>query len=186
MREIIADCFDAARYIAHFAEKLNIDKKAFVVSGHSAGAHLALMLAYAPNEEFQDDYEFTDTFTVKAAAVMSPPTMLHDSATYHLHDLDDLFIGEPSGEKERTSPITYVTTYSPPTFLSAGTCDYLVFATSAEKLYQKLVHCGASAELLLSIGGGHSFEKIYNSIEPNVTLKDIQEEIIRFVLAHVA
>ena len=185
MREIIADCFDAARYIAHFAETLNIDKNSFIMSGHSAGAHLALMLSYAPNEAFQDDYEFTDTFKVQAVAVMSPPTMLHDPSTYHLHDLDDLFIGEPDEEKERTSPITYVAPYSPPTFLSAGTCDYLVFAISAEKLYKKLLNCGVESMLLLSNGAGHSFEQVYDSIKPNITMDDVQEEIVRFVLKHI-
>ena len=184
MREIIADCFDAARYVAHFADKLNIDKEAFALSGHSAGAHLALMLAYATPQAFWDGYVFTDTFTVKAAAVMSPPTMLHDESTYHLSDSDDLFIGEPSGEKERTSPISYVTADSPPTFLSAGTRDELVFAVSSEKLYQKLLHCGVSAELLLSIGGGHSFEKVDEGVEPTLSLEDVQNEIARFVLAN--
>jgi acetyl esterase/lipase len=185
MREIIADCFDAARYVSHFAETLKIDKDSFITSGHSAGAHLALMLSYAPNEDFQDNYVFTDTFKVKVAAVMSPPTMLHDPSTNSLRDLDDLFIGEQNGEKERTSPITYVTTYSPPTLLIAGTCDYLVFATSAEKLYQKLFDCGVKSKLLLARGAGHSFEKIYDSIEPSITMQDVQEEIIRFVLAHM-
>ena len=185
MREIIADCFDAARYIAHFAEELKIDKDRFVMSGHSAGAHLALMLSYAPGAEFQDGYEFTDTFKVKAAAVMSPPTTLHDPSTYSLRDLDDLFIGEQDGEKERTSPITYVTADSPPTFLSAGTCDYLVFAISAEKLHQKLLNHGVESTLLLAEGAGHCFEKIYDLIEPKVTMEEIQKEIVRFVLAHI-
>lgn len=185
MREIIVDCFDAARYVAHFAETLKIDKDSFITSGHSAGAHLALMLSYTPNNEFQDNYAFTDTFKVKVAAVMSPPTILHDPSTYNLRDLDDLFIGEQNGEKERTSPITYVTTYSPSTFLIAGTCDYLVFATSAEKLYQKLLNCGVKAKLLLAKGAGHSFEKIYDCIEPNVTMEDVQDEIVRLVLAHI-
>ncbi len=155
------------------------------MSGHSAGAHLALMLSYAPQDVFQDGYAFTDTFKVKVAAVMSPPTMLHDVSTYHLSDLDDLFIGEQDGEKERTSPITYVTTDCPPTFLSAGTCDYLVFATSAEKLHQKLLNCGVESTLLLASGAGHCFEKIYNSIEPNITMQDVQKEIIRFVLTNI-
>ena len=185
MREIIADCFDAARYVAHFANELKIDKDSFVVSGHSAGAHLALMLAYAPSEEFKDNYAFNDKFKVKAAAVMSPPTMLNDPSTYNLSDLDDLFIGEKDGEKQRTSPIAYVTSHCPPTLLSAGTCDYLVFATSAEKLYQKLLNCGIESKLLLSQGAGHCFEKIYDSIEPSITLEGVQKEIARFVLAHM-
>ena len=99
MREIITDCFDAARYIAHFAEKLAIDKECFVVSGHSAGAHLALMLAYAPSKNFQGDYDFTDTFHVKVVAVMSPPTILYDNSTNNLRDIEDLFVSAEKDEK---------------------------------------------------------------------------------------
>lgn len=185
MREIITDCFDAARYVAHFADTLEIDKDRFVASGHSAGAHLALMLSYAPQEDFQDGYEFTDHFNVKAAAVMSPPTILQDNSTNNLRDLNDAFVGTEKGEKERTSPISYVTGNCPPTFLSAGTSDYLVFANSSEKLYQKLTACGVDCELLLSIGGGHCFEKIHESIEPSVTMTDVQKEITRFILKHI-
>lgn len=185
MREIITDCFDAARYIAHFAEKLSIDKERFVVSGHSAGAHLALMLAYAPSKYFQGDYDFTDTFHVKTAAVMSPPTILYDNATNNLRDIEDLFIGTKKEEKELTSPISYITKDCPSTFLSAGTSDYLVFANSSERLYQKLVKFDVKCELLLSIGGGHCFEQIHDSIQPNVSMEEVQNAITRFVLENI-
>ena len=185
MSEMITDCFDAARYVAHFADILEIDKERFVVSGHSAGAHLALMLSYAPQEEFQGDYEWNDTFCVKAVAVMSPPVDLRDDTTNNLRNLGDAFVGTDKGEKERTSPISYVTKHCPPTFLSAGTSDYLVFATSSEKLYQKLSDCGVQCKLLLSVGGGHCFEKIHDSIEPSVTMSDVQQEIARFMVTHI-
>ena len=185
MREIITDCFDAARYIAHFADTLNVDKNAFITSGHSAGAHLALMLAYAPQKEFQGDYPFSDTFGVKLTAVMSPPTALHDNNTNSLRDLDELFIGETADEKERTSPISYVTEDCPPTLLSAGTSDYLVFANSSEQLYKKLSNCGVESKLLLSIGGGHCFEQIHSSITPTLSMEDVQNEIVSFVLRHL-
>jgi triacylglycerol lipase len=185
MHEIITDCFDAARYIAHFADTLNVDKNTFITSGHSAGAHLALMLAYAPQNEFQGDYTFVDTFGVKLTAVMSPPTALHDNNTNNLRDLNELFINEPKGEKERTSPITYVTRDCPTTLLIAGTSDYLVFANSSEQLYQKLSNCGVECKLLLSIGGGHCFEQIHSSITPSLTMEQAQEEISRFVLNNI-
>lgn len=185
MREIITDCFDAARYIAHFAENLAIDKECFVVSGHSAGAHLALMLAYAPSKNFQGDYDFTDTFHVKVVAVMSPPTILYDNSTNNLRDIEDLFVGAEKDEKEFTSPISYITKDCPSTFLSAGTSDYLVFANSSEKLYQKLSNYDIKCELLLSIGGGHCFEQIHDSIQPSITMQEVQNAITRFVLENI-
>ena len=185
MREIITDCFDAARYIAHFADTLGVDKECFAVSGHSAGAHLALMLAYASPKNFEGGYEFDDAFTVKVAAVMSPPTALQDNNTNNLRNMSALFVGAEKGERERTSPISYATKSCPPTFLSAGTSDYLVFATSSEMLYQKLAACEVECELLLSIGGGHCFEKIHETVEPSVTMAEVQAEIVRFIRKHI-
>ena len=181
MREVITDCFDAMRYVAHFADTFGVDKECFAVSGHSAGAHLALMLAYASPKDFEEGYQFDDAFTVKVAAVMSPPTALQDNNTNNLRNMSALFTGAEKGEKERSSPISYVTKSCPPTFLSAGTSDYLVFATSSEMLYQKLVACDVDCELLLSIGGGHCFEKIHETVEPSVTMTEVQAEIVRFI-----
>ena len=186
MSEIITDCFDAARYVAHFSEILGIDKERFVLSGHSAGAHLALMLSYAPSAEFMGDYEFSDKFNVKTVAAMSPPTILYDDSTSNLRDINDVFVGcDTREERERTSPITYVSKTCPPTLLCAGTSDYLVFATSSEKLYNKLQENEVASEIKLSVGGWHSFEKIHQDIEPSITMSEMQNAIVEFVLKNL-
>lgn len=182
MREIISDCFDAAIYIAHFADILGIDKDKFVLSGHSAGGHLALMLGYAPKSAFADGYEFDDDFTVCAVAPMSPPTDLYDVSTHNLRDLHDVFCGnDTKEERDYTSPVSYVSKNTPPTLLCAGTSDFLVFSISSERLYKKLMENGADAELLLSVCGGHCFEKIHEGIEPSISMEEIQERIVNFV-----
>ena len=186
MSEIITDCFDAARYIAHFADTLKIDKNSFVLSGHSAGAHLALMLSYAPSEEFMDDYKFNDEFYVKSVAAMSPPTILYDDSTSNLRDIKDVFVGcDTKEERERTSPITYVSNNCPPTLLCAGTSDYLVFAISSEMLYAKLQENKVPSEIKLSVGGWHSFEKIHQDVEPSITMAEMQDAISNFVLKYL-
>lgn len=187
MNEVIIDCFDAARYVAHFADVLKIDKEKFYVSGHSAGGHLALMLAYAPESEFYDGYELRDEFTIPAAAPMSPPTILYDNLTHNLHkDIDRVFAGcKTQEEMEKSSPITYVKENCPPTLLCAGTSDYLVFSTSSEKLYEKLKEYNVPCDLKLSIGGGHCFEQIHSSLEPSISMKKMQEEIVDFILKNI-
>ena len=47
MNGVISDAMDAGRYLAHFANELGIDARRIVTSGHSAGGHLALMMALA-------------------------------------------------------------------------------------------------------------------------------------------
>ena len=186
MNDIITDCFDAARYVAHYADIFEIDARKFVLSGHSAGGHLALMLAYAPSDCFKGDYEFDDKFSVLSAPVMSPPTVLNDNSTNNLRDIGDVFKGcDSKEERERTSPITYVCENTPPTLLCVGTSDYLVFANSSEKLRSKLTECGVCCELYYSIGGGHCFEKMHEGIEPDKGMPEMQSLITEFVLKHM-
>lgn len=186
MSEIITDCFDAVRYIAHFADVLEIDKSKFFLSGHSAGAHLALMLAYAPENCFKSDYVYSDEFAVKAVAAMSPPTILYDNGTHNLRNLVNVFADcENMEERKKASPVSYVVKSNlPPTLLCAGTSDYIVFATSSEKLFDKLNEYNIPSKLILSVGGGHAFEKVHNSIEPSVGMKEIQREITEFILQY--
>ena len=186
MNDIIIECFDAVRYIAHFADVFEIDKEKFALSGHSAGAHLALMLSYAPKECFKGDYEFDEEFNVKCVAAMSPPTILYDKRMIRVSDLDDVFIGcNTKEEKERTSPITYVTKDCPTTFLCAGTSDPLVSSDSSEELYEKLKNNKVKCELRLSVGGGHCFEQVKADNEPSITMNEIQKIITDFILKNM-
>lgn len=183
MREIITDCFDAARYISHFADILSIDKSKFVLSGHSAGGHIALMMAYATQDTFTDNYEFDDKFAVKCVSAMSPPTILYDNSTNNLRDISDVYVGcDTKEEREFTSPITYVTQDCPPTLLCAGTSDYLVFASSSERLYERLRKENVPCKIEIAIAGGHSFEKVHKNIEQSISLEEIQNIIAEFAL----
>lgn len=58
MNGVISDAMDAGRYLAHFANELGIDARRIVTSGHSAGGHLALMMALAPHAGFAEDTPF--------------------------------------------------------------------------------------------------------------------------------
>jgi len=186
MREIITDCFDAARYIAHFAQILEIDKEKFVLSGHSAGGHLALMLSYASQEIFKSDYEFSDVFKVISVAPMSPPIFLDDNSTHGLGDIVDVFDeADMEEEMKSTSPATYVSKDCPPTLLMAGTSDRLVYANSSEKLYKLLKDNDVDCELILSVGGGHCFEQMHETITPGVSMEQMQNYIIDFILKQV-
>ena len=187
IREIITDCFDAARYIAHFADVLKIDKQNFYLSGHSAGAHLALMVSYAPQNMFVSDYEFRDTFAVKAVAAISPPTILYDKTTHNLGKLSELFpMIDTQEEREYASPISYVSNNCPPTLLCAGTSDWVVFSNSSEKLYKKLKEYNVYSQLMLSVCGGHMFEQVHDIVTPSITAEEMQKGIIDFALEHIS
>ena len=51
----IIDAKDALRFLAKNAKKYGIDPNRMMTTGHSAGGHLALMAALAPNDKFAGD-----------------------------------------------------------------------------------------------------------------------------------
>ena len=156
------------------------------MSGHSAGGHLALMLAYAPQNLFTKDSVLDDTFGVSAVMPMSPPTILYEKDVPMTSVLSILPELEPTPEiAHRVSPYDHITQNCPPTLTSAGTSDRLVFCNSSELLYKKLLENNVEAELMLSLGGGHLFEKMHVNIEPSPTMEDIQNEMIKFALKHI-
>ena len=185
MYDILEDCFDALSYVCDNSVKLGIDADNVILSGHSAGAHLALMLGYCNPEKFSKNKK---NYTVKGIAAMSAPTVLYDKGTNNLADSLKKAFKNCEYEKaaKDLSPIEYVKSDCPPTLLCAGTSDYLVFATSSEMLYKKLLENNAETDIMLSVCGGHSFEKVLDSIEPSIKMKDIQLKIAEFALSHIS
>lgn len=188
MRDIISDCFDAMRYIAHYADILEIDKKRVVMSGHSAGGHLALMLSYAPHDMFRNDSMFDDEFNVVISAPISPPTILYNDnvpVTLNFNPTGAYKDNDTEEERRATSPVTYVNENSPATLLTAGTSDRLVYSNSSEILYDMLCEKNIKCKLVHSIGGGHVFEQIHKQIEPTPSRDEIQDIISEFVLENI-
>lgn len=185
MRDIVADCFDALHYINYFSDVLNIDMQRIVLSGHSAGAHLALMLAYAQPQDFPCFYLANKEYKVASVAAMSPPTTLCKKgvpATLGF-DTDDLFEGcNTEKERECVSPLNLVSSDSPETILFAGTKDTLVYHISSQLLYDKMIACGAVCKLVLSQNSGHCYEKV-DDTEPSITMDEVQQMITDFVSA---
>lgn len=188
INETVSDCFDAARYLVHNADNLGFDAGRMVTVGHSAGGHLALMMAYADDKSFKVDSVLCDEFSIKAAAVMSPVTALHTDSipqTLGFPTNDPFRKNNTIEERKKLSPIEYVTKNTPPTFLSAATSDRLVYCNSSELLYEKLQEAGVDSELVLCLGGGHCFEKMHKEFETSIKFSEIQERLAKFVLERI-
>jgi dipeptidyl aminopeptidase/acylaminoacyl peptidase len=175
---------DALRYCAHHADQWGVDRDKFFISGHSAGAHLALMTGMV-KEGFRTADSYTDPYTVAGIAPMSPITDLADEAAMQFNH--GYLFADPTdeGEKARVSPITYACATTPDTLLIAGTSDYHVLPRHSEKLFDKLVECGANTRLMYSIAGGHGFEQMHYGVEPQPGMDGVQQEIVKFILERV-
>lgn len=182
--DIIEDCLDALRYCAHHADEWGVDRDKIFISGHSAGAHLALMTGMV-TDGFRSERSYTDPYTVVAIAPMSPITDLSDEGAMRF-DHGYLF-ADPAdeAEKARVSPITYACAATPDTLLIAGTSDYHVLPRHSEKLFDKLNECGANTRLMYSIAGGHGFEAMHCGVEPQPGMDGVQQEIVKFILERV-
>ena len=182
--DILEDCFDALCFVCDSSESLGIDADNIILSGHSAGAHLALLLGYCDCERFSRNKK---NYKIKGIAAMSAPTVLYDKSTHNLSDSVAALFRNCDCDKaaKETSPVEYAAKDCPPTLLCAGTSDYLVFASSSEILHRKLSENSAESDIVLSICGGHSFEKVHGDIEPDIRMKDIQARITAFALSHI-
>lgn len=190
--DIISDCMDAGRYLARFADVLGINAQNIVTSGHSAGGHLALMMAYAPHRAFVSDSPFdvlADEFTVVATAPLSAPTILYnDEAGYYPDGFPffdvfpkDLSEREFAAIRHRDGPFDYITPASVPTLLVCGTHDDLVFAENSTRFYEKCRTVGAPCQVLYSHFGGHCFEPMVEGRDSFVNFEQVQYHLIDFV-----
>ena len=184
LSDIVADCFDALHYINFFSDIMNIDMQNIVMSGHSAGAHLALMLSYSKPNIFPCSYIAEKNYNITSVAAMSPPTTLCVEGVSRTlgFDTDYLFEGcNTNTEREKVSPLSIVNEKCPRTILFAGTKDTLVLPISSVMLYEKLSSYNVECKLVLSEGSGHCYEKLFDDIEPSVTMDDVQQMIVDFV-----
>jgi acetyl esterase/lipase len=164
MREMVADIFDGAGYLSRHAAVLGIDSERFYTSGHSAGAHLSLLLAYASPDFLAAERVYGgERFTVRATAPLSPPTWLPKGAgePYLCFSVDDLFEDCDDGDYRLFSPEALADDgRGVPTIVAVGTRDELVYPANGERLADKLRAHGIRVELIRSEGGGHCFEPI--------------------------
>lgn len=185
--EIISDCMDAGRYLAHFADELGIDCRRVLVSGHSAGAHLALMLSHAPHAGFVCDSPFdavADDFTVIGCAPMSPITFLYDRegtapVSFRFERLFREGVYDLAAA-HRASPLDYVNPLSVPTLIMCGTHDALVYPANSTHFCERCHAVGAPCEIVYSHLGGHCFEPLVEGAPSYPGMPVMQQKIAAF------
>ncbi len=182
------DSVCALRWIYRNARQYHIDTNRIVVTGHSAGGHLSLMLGVFDPASGLDsgcpaDPAWGDV-PMKVAAVVN---------WYGISDVNDLLDGEDRktyavswlGNQmdreqiaKRVSPLTYVRPGLSPIITIHGDQDDVVPYSQSVRLHEALTKAGVKNELVTIPGGKHGFfsdeetlaayEKIWKFLDANV------------------
>ncbi len=173
----LIDCKLALRWIREHIAEYGGDPDRIVVTGGSAGGHLAAMVALTANDpKLQPGFETVDTSVVASVPV------------YGAYDLEELFvtrwrrlggrvssfmgklvIGESAGTPEglaayrAASPIHHVHPDAPPFLLVHGTLDNLVPVHQARRFAALLQDAGVDAVLVELRGAPHAFDVFHST-----------------------
>ena len=163
--EVVSDVMDAVRYITKYADPLEIDPSKILAIGHSAGSHLAMMLAYAPHDLFRADSVLENDFSLMGCISFSGISVLYPKQDGNIslgfsHDYLYRNKTYDDAAAHRCSPYDYITKDSVPTLFIHGSKDPLVFPENATLPYHKGIECGANFEMLISQNGGHCLESL--------------------------
>jgi acetyl esterase/lipase len=164
----VSDVLNAAAWFEQNAKRYNVDAKRIVVTGGSAGGHLALMVGMVPKSAHLGP-------AAHVAAVVN---------FYGITDVEDQLQGRnkrdyavewiPTGKDSwdvarKVSPVAYVRRDVPPILTIHGNADETVPYEQGVELTRELRQAGADAELIPVPDGEHGFtpeqmSKIYPQI----------------------
>ena len=156
----VEDSLCALRYIAG-QKQWNVDTTKIVVTGESAGGHLALAMGMIPDSVGLDRQCAGATPVPKPAAVVNwfGVTDVYDviEGPNRANAAMTWFGGMPNREEvaRRVSPLTYVRAGLPPILTIHGDADRVVPYQHAVRLHEALAKVGVANQLLTIPKGGH-------------------------------
>jgi acetyl esterase/lipase len=163
----VEDALCALRYVVNQAKNYNIDTNKIVVSGESAGGHLALAVGMIPASAGFTSICAGGGFTSSDLGVPKVAAIIN---WYGITDLNDILAGQNarsyavqwigSGANrdalaKSMSPITYVRSDLPPILSIQGDADPIVPYSQNVRLRDALTKAGVRNELFTIPGGGH-------------------------------
>jgi len=156
----VEDCLCALKYVVAQAKTYDVDVNRIVVTGESAGGHLALTTGMIPASTGLDN-ECTGPRVPRVAAIIN---------WFGITDVNDVIDGPnrrdiaatwlaglPNREEvaKRVSPLAYVRPGLPPILTIHGDADPTVPYPEAVRLHEALDKAGVTNQLLTIPGGHH-------------------------------
>ena len=156
----VQDARCALHWVSANAAEYGFDTSRIIVSGTSAGGHLALMAGLLPPD---NDIDLDACKSApRAAAILDfyGPTDLTlggtGADTRHPTIANWIGGGPDAGALEhRMSPVTWLTPISPPIFIAHGDADPVVPVAQSVDLKKRLDRLSVPSDLYIAPGGGH-------------------------------
>jgi acetyl esterase/lipase len=169
----IEDAAAAVRWAHDHAHEYGGDPRNIILMGHSAGAHIAAMVATAPQY-----------LQAKGLSQSSLRAMVGLAGPYYQFTndphMDEIF---PAALRPQAMPIDFVSGHEPPMFLAAGTADTDVNPDNATRFAAALRAKGDQVELKHYEGLTHDnlIEAFQSSKRAN---SPVVADVLAFITAH--
>jgi acetyl esterase/lipase len=156
----VQDCLAAAKWFYEHADEYNVDKDRIVVTGASAGGHLALMVGMCNDEKVGPiaGKDFKIAAIVNGYGAVDVPTLLakQGPSGFAAQWIPD---GPNRAElAKQMSPMTYVRKDIPPLITVQGERDTTHPVVDSQRFTKALQDAGADAEIHLVAGAGHGYQ----------------------------
>jgi acetyl esterase/lipase len=166
----VEDCRCALRWVIRHAKEHNLDTSKIVLTGFSAGGHLALITGLLPTATAFDRRCPTDEVIRWREGTEPPMKVAAIVNWFGITDVEDLlagpnakhyaieWFGSTGGREElarQVSPINYVRAGLPPVITVHGDADTVVPFNHATRLHAALDKVGVPNQLITVRGGKH-------------------------------
>src|SRR5688572_9942775 len=152
----VEDAKCAIRHLRANAASYRLDPQRIGVWGHSAGGHIAALLATTSPGVYEGNGGWAGySSRVKAIATYEAPFDLtggaQDFETTVIGDIDRVF----GTMKVEASPVNHVTSDDPPFLIVHGDLDQSIYMPQAQKMINRLQGAGVGVQFLKVTNGGH-------------------------------
>jgi acetyl esterase/lipase len=174
----VDDCMEAIQWISLNAKKFNIDRENVLISGESAGGHLALITGLLNSIPGSHKYYSGDSLKIKAIVNWFGITDIAGIDIFYKKQNQEsnyasIWIGNPQRMDSITtffSPVNRITSSTPPIISVHGKKDSVVPYEQAVTFHELLKKAGIRNELVLIDDGKHlgftdkEYQYIYSRI----------------------
>lgn len=145
--DAVKDARSAVRYVRAHAKDFGIDPQKIIVSGGSAGGHLAA--ATAMFDDVNEAEEDTRVSTHPNALILLFPVIDTSKEGYGNAKIGDRW--------QELSPVHHVRAGLPPTLTFHGTGDTVTPFIGAKTFHEAMLKAGNKSELVINEGGVHGY-----------------------------